>query len=182
MFRFFTNADNLPHGLSQEQLSHLEGQITNCTDEQVGQTCSICLETLEHNSHIINLDCSHFFHSNCLLRWYTESSTCPICRSNESEQTHTIRLPLEQLLMMSTEVSLIFYYPNNIRQVTNWNTHTTIVEILQYIGRSCNTPNPNLQIRSDSNVFKTTESFSYLNQPLLVFNVSSGTEFIISFF
>lgn len=189
MFRSFTNESiNEPQGISRQQLRDLERQSTQCSEDQEGQSCPICLEVLERDNQIIHLECGHFFHKNCILRWYTEHHTCPVCRSGESEQptssqqTHTIRVPLEQLLMMSTQISLIFYYPNNLRQVTRWNTHSTIVELFQYISKSCSSQNANLQLSCEDNIFKTTESFSYLNQSLLIFNITSRTEFIISFF
>jgi hypothetical protein len=44
--------------------------------------CSICLETYKVNDKIINLDCSHSFHKDCLKIWLSKNNTCPQCREN----------------------------------------------------------------------------------------------------
>ena len=44
--------------------------------------CSICLEKYKKNEKIINLNCSHSFHQNCLSKWLNNNNTCPQCREN----------------------------------------------------------------------------------------------------
>lgn len=49
--------------------------------------CVICLEELkeeskENKEYIISLKCSHFFHYECIEKWYKKNPTCPICRNN----------------------------------------------------------------------------------------------------
>tara|TARA_B100000900_G_scaffold388416_1_gene380442 strand:- start:15878 stop:16249 length:372 start_codon:yes stop_codon:yes gene_type:complete len=42
--------------------------------------CSICLEQYIKNDKIINLNCSHSFHKDCLNEWLKKNNTCPQCR------------------------------------------------------------------------------------------------------
>ncbi|XP_034672057.1 protein goliath [Drosophila subobscura] len=46
--------------------------------------CTICSERYRMTDHILAGICGHVFHEECLGRWRSESSTCPICRSDES--------------------------------------------------------------------------------------------------
>lgn len=192
MFRFlFNNApeESEDRGLSQQQFNEIQNSEITPIESQIGQQCAICLDTIQRNSHIVNLSCNHFFHKNCILRWYQSHSTCPLCRTSddrtsqsEDTRSNTLRLPLNQLIMLSSIVVISFIYPNRLRQVTHWNLHTTIVELFQFIDKSCSVPNANVQIRNDDHVFKTTESYSHLNKTLIMLDITQQTEFIISFF
>ena len=42
--------------------------------------CSICTELFEKDSVISAVPCGHTFHDHCLLRWGSQSKTCPQCR------------------------------------------------------------------------------------------------------
>lgn len=42
--------------------------------------CSICLST--NDVGIIETECNHTFHKNCLEKWLEHKKTCPICRKN----------------------------------------------------------------------------------------------------
>ena len=44
--------------------------------------CSICLEQYKLNEKIIQLDCDHIFHKECLNLWLKKNNSCPICRDN----------------------------------------------------------------------------------------------------
>jgi hypothetical protein len=47
--------------------------------------CSICLADYEDEDRIVvNLNCKHIFHKDCLKSWGNRSKKCPICR-NEME-------------------------------------------------------------------------------------------------
>jgi len=45
------------------------------------QSCSICLEPYQGGELLTALWCSHFFHVECLTRWFQRSTQCPLCRS-----------------------------------------------------------------------------------------------------
>ena len=40
--------------------------------------CSICLESIEKGCRVINLDCSHVYHRDCIYGW--KQNSCPYCR------------------------------------------------------------------------------------------------------
>ena len=42
--------------------------------------CVICLEDFAINDKIINLECSHLFHNDCILKWFVYKSKCPLCK------------------------------------------------------------------------------------------------------
>lgn len=43
--------------------------------------CSICLEALSTGPvYVARLPCSHFYHEDCIVRWFEKHVTCPLCR------------------------------------------------------------------------------------------------------
>ena len=42
--------------------------------------CSICLETYIKNDKVINLNCDHTYHKDCIKLWLSKNNTCPQCR------------------------------------------------------------------------------------------------------
>ncbi|KAG9451917.1 hypothetical protein H6P81_004821 [Aristolochia fimbriata] len=45
------------------------------------EVCSICLDEFKSQKAVINLPCSHRYHSDCLLPWLAVHSDCPYCRT-----------------------------------------------------------------------------------------------------
>jgi len=50
-------------------------------DDAEQQNCSICLEAYRRGEFLTSLRCGHFFHVDCLARWFQRSTQCPLCRS-----------------------------------------------------------------------------------------------------
>jgi len=85
--------ESLARSLSRlaQILTTLSGE--RLTDEQIRalpkvrfedtreQTCAICLETYNFGDLLTALPCAHFFHVDCVTRWFTRSTQCPLCRS-----------------------------------------------------------------------------------------------------
>lgn len=45
--------------------------------------CSICLGTFEEEEKVKVLpECHHAYHSECVDKWLTEQSSCPLCRAS----------------------------------------------------------------------------------------------------
>eukprot|EP00927_Polykrikos_kofoidii_P052530 TRINITY_DN46408_c0_g1_i1.p1 TRINITY_DN46408_c0_g1~~TRINITY_DN46408_c0_g1_i1.p1 ORF type:complete len:340 (+),score=52.31 TRINITY_DN46408_c0_g1_i1:198-1217(+) len=44
------------------------------------QQCSICLENFISDDLLTELPCAHFFHVDCVARWFHSSTQCPLCR------------------------------------------------------------------------------------------------------
>lgn len=42
--------------------------------------CCICLQSLSLGSIVSTLECGHWFHLGCILRWLNEHTNCPVCR------------------------------------------------------------------------------------------------------
>lgn len=68
-----------------------------------GDTCAICLDTLEEDDDVRGLTCGHAFHASCVDPWLTaRRACCPLCKADyyvpkprpegEAEQTQGGRL------------------------------------------------------------------------------------------
>jgi hypothetical protein len=44
------------------------------------KTCSICLENYKPNEPLIQLQCNHIYHPDCINDWLRRQSSCPLCR------------------------------------------------------------------------------------------------------
>lgn len=44
------------------------------------RTCSICLEDFTENTPLIQLNCNHMYHPDCINGWLQRQSSCPLCR------------------------------------------------------------------------------------------------------
>ena len=56
-------------------------KINNLTKEiKSDDMCSICLDDYKEPSKVIQLECSHLFHYNCIYEWIFNKNSCPICR------------------------------------------------------------------------------------------------------
>jgi len=64
--------------LSDEEIRDLPKVRFDSVQEQ---QCSICLENFRSGEFLTQLPCKHFFHVNCVARWFTSSTQCPLCRS-----------------------------------------------------------------------------------------------------
>jgi len=64
--------------LSDEEIRDLPKVRFDSAQEQ---QCSICLENFRSGEFLTQLPCKHFFHVNCVARWFANSTQCPLCRS-----------------------------------------------------------------------------------------------------
>jgi len=51
-------------------------------DQAEQQNCAICLEAYQQGEFLTSLRCNHFFHVDCLARWFRRSTQCPLCRQD----------------------------------------------------------------------------------------------------
>ncbi|KAK9707449.1 hypothetical protein RND81_07G198200 [Saponaria officinalis] len=59
--------------------SHNEKESENIGIEE---ECCVCLTKFEEGEEVSELNCKHFFHKNCLDKWFdNHHTTCPLCRS-----------------------------------------------------------------------------------------------------
>jgi hypothetical protein len=40
--------------------------------------CSICLLSITYN--FAKLSCNHYYHIDCINKWFVKNNTCPLCR------------------------------------------------------------------------------------------------------
>ena len=95
--------------------------------------CSICLENININisinlEEIIKTDCSHYFHKECLKKWFlSKSSSCPLCRTDLSNIKITIKINLNlnpnKKYVIGKNYKIIythsFYVPDQIGMLIN---------------------------------------------------------------
>lgn len=67
--KFEKKKENIEKKEKIEEDLKLEGEPENCT---------VCLDKKKYP--LINLQCNHSFHEECLLSWIKENIVCPICR------------------------------------------------------------------------------------------------------
>ena len=44
--------------------------------------CSICMDDLAKGDEMGQLECGHTFHKKCIVEWFSNSSECPMCRTD----------------------------------------------------------------------------------------------------
>ncbi|KAJ4841266.1 hypothetical protein Tsubulata_041193, partial [Turnera subulata] len=45
------------------------------------EDCTICAHSFVEGEKVIGLACSHSFHRECIMTWFEDRDTCPLCRS-----------------------------------------------------------------------------------------------------
>ena len=49
-------------------------------DDFKEDNCAICLQGFSYGSEVAKLPCSHVYHFGCVLEWFVQRGTCPLCR------------------------------------------------------------------------------------------------------
>lgn len=62
---------------------HIHGAIAPEMIADPGDSCAICIDTLEQDDDIRGLTCGHAFHAGCLDPWLTSRrACCPLCKAD----------------------------------------------------------------------------------------------------
>ena len=78
--------ENIIIALSEEEFEIIKKNNYYSFKDNNQLSCNICLEILEENSELINLNCKHIFHCVCIKNWLTKhSNKCPVCRKEVSK-------------------------------------------------------------------------------------------------
>ncbi|KFQ24766.1 E3 ubiquitin-protein ligase RNF6 [Mesitornis unicolor] len=74
--------DDRLRGLTKEQIDNLSTRNYEDihTENEISETCSVCINEYVAGNKLRQLPCMHEFHIHCIDRWLSENSTCPICR------------------------------------------------------------------------------------------------------
>jgi hypothetical protein len=54
----------------------------NMPNKKDHTSCPICFDDYTDNSFVLETECKHHFHEECLEKWTERNNTCPICRTN----------------------------------------------------------------------------------------------------
>eukprot|EP00879_Flechtneria_rotunda_P006117 GHRR01006430.1.p1 GENE.GHRR01006430.1~~GHRR01006430.1.p1 ORF type:complete len:205 (+),score=52.54 GHRR01006430.1:637-1251(+) len=52
----------------------------DCEDPEPDH-CPICFCEYEEGAPIIRLNCSHFYHQDCIIKWLQRTAACPMCKA-----------------------------------------------------------------------------------------------------
>ncbi|XP_029787448.1 E3 ubiquitin-protein ligase RLIM-like, partial [Suricata suricatta] len=73
------DSDDQWAGLPTVQIDNLP--IRSYAEGDALQSCAICITEYTEGNRVRILPCTHQFHVDCVDRWLSENSTCPICRT-----------------------------------------------------------------------------------------------------
>lgn len=59
---------------------HELSNVHNNYDITEHKLCVICQEYIYYNNIVRSLYCTHVFHINCIDKWFSENTKCPICK------------------------------------------------------------------------------------------------------
>jgi hypothetical protein len=77
---------NLIHEIINEQIEQprqLDNEIINSylsNGDELIETCSICLDDVEHIESTSKISCGHHFHTSCIRLCLERNNKCPLCR------------------------------------------------------------------------------------------------------
>ncbi|MFS8031139.1 putative transcription factor C2H2 family [Helianthus anomalus] len=85
---YFRNNRSSSSGLNASILKSLPPVfVYSKTKTNVVEDCAVCLSEFEDSDKCLVLpNCKHCFHSACIHIWFSNHSTCPLCRSPVHEQ------------------------------------------------------------------------------------------------
>ena len=68
--------------VAREPCYHFQGIKLDINSDFNGEEeCSICRSNWNlKDNDVIRLSCNHFFHKKCILEWFENNESCPICR------------------------------------------------------------------------------------------------------
>ena len=80
-------------------------------DRMKNDSCCICLELFEDNAELVELSCSHAFHTDCIRKWLLDKSTtkCPLCNFHVHAKTLVCEFSSDRQAMVR-ETSCIHRY------------------------------------------------------------------------
>lgn len=67
----------------EDEHDHVQTAVPDELLNSVGDSCAICLDTIEDDDDIRGLTCGHAFHAGCLDPWLTSrKACCPLCKAD----------------------------------------------------------------------------------------------------
>lgn len=66
--------------LSRDDSIELVSKSSKPDDKHITTNCAICLDPISGDDNIIELECSHVFHYDCISSWVKYKAECPQCK------------------------------------------------------------------------------------------------------
>ncbi|KAL0396087.1 UNVERIFIED_CONTAM: putative E3 ubiquitin-protein ligase RHG1A [Sesamum calycinum] len=85
-YEHWTEEDEIACCLRTTKLAMLDDLPLHFASE-MERKCSICQEEYELDDEMGKLNCSHFYHIDCIRQWLGQKNTCPICKTAAVSQT-----------------------------------------------------------------------------------------------
>ena len=68
------------NGVDKEILNNLPKIKIGDENKLEHDRCVICLDDFKKDDEVIKTPCLHVFHSKCIIEWFNNKNTCPICK------------------------------------------------------------------------------------------------------
>lgn len=84
----YTGGSRLPHDVEPisknlKTFNYIDAYNNLIIDEKIKEeNCSICMEQFQDNEIIVQLECNHLFHKNCVDPWKEKNEKCPLCKTD----------------------------------------------------------------------------------------------------
>ena len=65
-------------GLTSERIKKFP--TFNADQNTIDDGCAICIDGVDINKLMTRLECSHFYCSACINKWFETNVSCPVCR------------------------------------------------------------------------------------------------------
>lgn len=80
-FEHVTQSDpRVPPPASRSSIDALPTIKISKKHVRADSTCAVCKENFELGSQVRKLPCKHLYHSDCIVPWLEQRSSCPVCR------------------------------------------------------------------------------------------------------
>ena len=79
MIRFFPYREKEPYECDTELVKRLL-PAREAVNQELGNLCPICLDTVNFKQSLRCLPCSHYFHVECIDEWLLIAPSCPLCK------------------------------------------------------------------------------------------------------
>jgi hypothetical protein len=73
-----------------QNYKYITEYISRCSTTKKKCDCVICFNYTTHKDIIVHLHCNHEFHKKCILKWFSVSYNCPMCK--ESIRNYELRI------------------------------------------------------------------------------------------
>ncbi|NBO72495.1 MAG: hypothetical protein EBU66_18855 [Bacteroidetes bacterium] len=205
LVRILSNISNIRNGISnnnpvsQDDINNLTRRTINTTDNI--NSCSICHDNMIVHQTVVDLECNHSFHEQCILNWFRRQNTCPNCRahvgstptpdedvSNNDVPELIAEIPLPRFFYNNDIVIKLSYQlltnGNTVNINTSWNPRIhNLVDIFNYIRRIYEFNNvAEIVIIGSLNtmhIFRSSQSYSSLSRTLHTIGITSACTFNI---